>query len=518
MRLQKYVAPRLIAGSLGLLWALAGCGENHGKEPAHSNEGDDDESPGDEGGDAGTDGGSGQAESDGGSENGDGSAVEAGAPGCSEDEDCTPENDCWSATCEAGTCVQGPRPRGLSCAGGFCNGFGWCLPCIDQESGAGHDFGCSVDQPACVESLEAACVGCREHIECDDGIECSRDRCSDGTCEHAPVAAGTPCLFGVCSGASDAASCVACIDDESTGLDTGCTPDAPICNTEVTPSACLGCSEASDCADGNGCTADRCTAGACENTTLPGGTPCAEGYCNGIVGREVCVTRRCLADEDCDDGADCTTDSCSDSSLCVYEADHAQCEDSGEVCRPNQCTVGTGCQLVDRSRRFELLLNGNLDEGNVAWTEESVNYDQVVFVYGYVPTLQPHSAEFIAWLGGGEGLLDEYNSLTQTVRVPPRTATLELSFYYQVWPEDGLPESQNQMTVNLLPEDGEASVEPIVVLYNQDDTRVWTRFATTIDAGALAGSEAVLQFSGTGVGGYTHFFVDSISLVATVCE
>jgi hypothetical protein len=59
---------------------------------------------------------------------------------------------------------------------------------------------------------------------------------------------------------------------------------------------------------------------------------------------------------------------------------------------------------------------------------------------------------------------------------------------------------------------------PLAVLYNQDYTRVWTHFSTVVDATAFAGSSVVLEFSGSGVDEYTHFFVDSISLAATVCE
>jgi hypothetical protein len=292
----------------------------------------------------------------------------------------------------------------------------------------------------------------------------------------------------------------------------------PLCDTSTASPRCRGCLEASECDDGNDCTEDSCSEGTCGHATLRDGTPCAQGYCNGIPGGEVCVTRRCLADEDCDDGADCTLDVCNDSSLCTYTTDDGQCPASDDACRPNRCTVGTGCQQVDSSRSLELLENGNLDAGNVDWMEMSVNYDQVIFVYGYVPTLQPHTTPNIAWLGGGEGLLDEYNSLGQRVAIPAGAVSLELSFFYQIWPQDDLPEFHNQLVVSLLGTDSSPRDFPVATLYNQDDTRVWTHFRATIDAADWAGSDAVLQWSGTGVDGYTHFFVDSIALLATVCE
>jgi hypothetical protein len=169
------------------------------------------------------------------------------------------------------------------------------------------------------------------------------------------------------------------------------------------------------------------------------------------------------------------------------------------------------------SRSVELLWNGGLEEGNVAWTESSVNYGQVIFVYGYIPTLQPHSTPYVAWLGGGQALMDEYNSLTQQVTVPAFAVTLELSFHYQVW-TDPLPDFHNSLVVSLDTVDADPPGEEIVTLYNQDATRVWTHFSATLDATQWAGSEVVLAFNGSGVEGYTSFFVDTISLEATVCE
>jgi hypothetical protein len=63
------------------------------------------------------------------------------------------------------------------------------------------------------------------------------------------------------------------------------------------------------------------------------------------------------------------------------------------------------------------------------------------------------------------------------------------------------------------PSDGE-----LVTFYNQDRTDVWTRFSAKVDATAWADSDVVLEFSGTAIGGFTNFYVDTISLLVTVCE
>jgi hypothetical protein len=279
---------------------------------------------------------------------------------------------------------------------------------------------------------------------------------------------------------------------------------------------CSGCELPVDCDDDNECTAERCSGGVCEHATLVSGTPCPRGYCNGIPGVELCVPKPCQTDVDCDDRVACTLDVC-ESNSCAYTANHAQCPDSGDACKPNLCTVGTGCQQVDRSRSRELLANGYLDSGNVDWVEISMSYGQVIYPFDYVPTLLPHTELYVAWLGGGEGLMDESNSLSQVVGVPTGAVRLELSFFHQIWTEE-LPDNHNHLAVTLRSTEANQSDEEIVTFYNQDETRVWTGFRTTLDATNWAGSGAILEFSGTGIDGFTHFFVDSISLIATVCE
>jgi hypothetical protein len=163
--------------------------------------------------------------------------------------------------------------------------------------------------------------------------------------------------------------------------------------------------------------------------------------------------------------------------------------------------VGTGCREIDASTSLELLSNGYLDSGNVDWIEMSASYGDVIFPYDYIPTLFPHTEV----------------SLSQTVAVPAGTVRLELSFFYQVWTEE-LPADTNRFDVRLLSPEMTQSDVDILTLHNQDQTRIWTGFRTTIDASSWAGSDATLEFAGSSPDSYTAFFVDSISLAATVCE
>jgi hypothetical protein len=358
-------------------------------------------------------------------------------------------------------------------------------------------------------------VGCTDGAHCDDGVECTVDRCASSECENEPLDLGTPCIGGFCTGESDENSCARCVDDASAGFDKGCPLERPRCDTGTTPPTCSGCQSPLDCYDDNECTSDECRQGACTRATILGGTPCTFGYCNGIRGAEACIPKPCQTDPDCDDRTTCSSEVCR-AGFCDYTANDSQCTDSGDACRPNVCTVGTGCRQIDVSASLELLSNGYLDSGNVDWVEMSATYGQVIFPYDYIPTLFPHTQVFVAWLGSGEGAGDS-NSLSQTVAIPAGTVRLELSFYYQVWTEE-LPDDTNRFDVRLLSPDMTPSDLDLFTLHNQDQTRVWTGFRTSIDATAWAGSDAILEFAGSSPDSYTAFFVDTISLVATVCD
>ena len=232
---------------------------------------------------------------------------------------------------------------------------------------------------------------------------------------------------------------------------------------------------------------------------------------------EACLIRYCQTNGDCNDGAACTSEVCNEQQVCIYTTDNAQCPESGDICTPNRCTVGTGCQQLDVSQSFELLTNGNFEAGAVDWTMISVNYDRLIFPEDYIPTLRSHSYPNVAWLGGGEAQPDEYNSLSQVVRVPSGTVRLELSFFYQIR-ADELPDDHNQLQVNILATQANQTDREVAVFYNQDAAFAWAKFKTTLEASEWAGHDVILEFSGTGIDGYTSFFIDSVSLLATVCE
>ncbi len=100
------------------------------------------------------------------------------------------------------------------------------------------------------------------------------------------------------------------------------------------------------CDDRNPCTVDRCrTDSGCTNIASPDGTSCSDGDpCNG---EEVCEQGSCAAGGalDCDDGEDCTSDSCVAFMGCAYLhlTDGTACED-GDACTATGACAGGACE------------------------------------------------------------------------------------------------------------------------------------------------------------------------------
>lgn len=60
-----------------------------------------------------------------------------------------------------------------------------------------------------------------------------------------------------------------------------CPGSGSLCDASGRIPVCVECLSVADCSDGNACTEDVCTAGACSNPAESGGTLCSGGVCNG---------------------------------------------------------------------------------------------------------------------------------------------------------------------------------------------------------------------------------------------
>jgi hypothetical protein len=120
------------------------------------------------------------------------------------------------------------------------------------------------------------------------------------------------------------------------------TPDTP-------PADCLlfaSCQGDADCDDGNECTADSCDgAGICRRTSRTG-EPCSDQlWCNGD---ETCTAfGACGAPDeprDCDDGIDCTLDQCDEiPEECVHQPRNSLCSDEQFCNGVELCVTRNGC-------------------------------------------------------------------------------------------------------------------------------------------------------------------------------
>ncbi|MCZ7677821.1 MAG: hypothetical protein M5U28_03190 [Sandaracinaceae bacterium] len=195
--------------------------------------------------------------------------------------------------------------------------------------GMTNPAGWSEADPAMAAVLHAPCA-------CDDGIECTWDCDPSGACVSEPHDAGTPCSTGVCDGAP-VPSCVECVDDAQ------CGGDRPRCDRGA--HVCVECAEHAECDDSDQCTRDFCAAGACAHTSVPAGTPCSAGLCDGAP-EPACV--ECLEDGDCDDRVECTLERCVDG-LCARSSsprgtacDDGMC-DGEEIPHCVRCTDDADC-------------------------------------------------------------------------------------------------------------------------------------------------------------------------------
>jgi hypothetical protein len=233
--------------------------------------------------------------------------IAAGSPGqctcrCTSDNDCSDGNACNGAeTCQGGVCVLG-LPLD-------CNDHNPCTRDCDPNVGCVNTplpdgTKCS-DGNACTTGDTCQGGVCAEGPmrNCDDKNACTTDACDPSSgCTHTPVADGTSCpgtdpctLPGTChvgrcvgGGAVNCGDNNPCTDDSCDPLQ-GCThsplPDGAACsdaNACTTNDTCLGgiCvgGPASNCDDGNPCTADSCDATlGCQHSRLQDGTGCGAG-------------------------------------------------------------------------------------------------------------------------------------------------------------------------------------------------------------------------------------------------
>ncbi len=305
---------------------------------------------------------------------------------------CNDRNACTRDRCFADAgCSYEPMESGVSCDDDnfcteydVCDGAGTCggvatdcsdtNPCTDDLA-CDPDIGClftplsGVDCGAptsCYEGglcINGECLGTGE-MDCDDDDACTFDYCEPGLdCVHERQAGacddGNACTIAdVCTESGCLGTTITCDDDNDCTSDS-CDPEqgcvysnlqdghycgegaAGICESGLCR---MSCQNPAECADDNPCTTEGCVDGRCKYEINPVAVLECPGYNNEYCDGEVycdlikgCVTTVV----DCDDGIDCTVDTCNEIQRCYSVPNSSLCDD-GNPCTSDGCSVEEG--------------------------------------------------------------------------------------------------------------------------------------------------------------------------------
>ena len=188
--------------------------------------------------------------------------------------------------------------------------------CLDPCPTCGNG---TVEWPESCDTLgpPVSCDGCSRFCRvenCSDTNVCTTDSCDPTLgCRHVAVPDRTAC------------------------------PDGLVCNgDELCFAGVCVAGVRLNCNDNNACTADPCVEpGGCTHTPEPVGAPCTDNNactvgdaCNGAG---ACQTTGPLI---CDDGAECTVDTCNPANGCVFTNRTGNCTDEGNACTTDVCSAG----------------------------------------------------------------------------------------------------------------------------------------------------------------------------------
>jgi hypothetical protein len=280
--------------------------------------------------------------------------------------DTGPDAICLQSTCDpvAGQCSLVADHEGFSCDDGDLCSIG--DKCIEGLCTGGVPLLCKDDNPCTDDSCDPllGCLHSPNALSCNDGNVCTAgDTCLAGEC-----AAGEPLICddsNVCNGletCDPAVGCqsgvlLVCADDDDVCTDTDCQPGA----------GCVTTLNQAYCDDGDPCTiGDQCHLGSCQadgNLDCDDGNECTDDTCNGPDGcvyspnaascddgtkctaGDHCAAGWCVAGSilDCHDDNPCTDDSCDPLLGCVHSPNVLPCND-GNVCSTGDTCLAAKCE------------------------------------------------------------------------------------------------------------------------------------------------------------------------------
>ncbi|MBI5506252.1 MAG: hypothetical protein HY899_15760 [Deltaproteobacteria bacterium] len=218
-------------------------------------------------------------------------------------------------------CGNGEVDQSETCDDGNTAGGDGCSNDCQLESCIAQTTGGYPANPLCFDGSDCTIDTCNTQsgncvhvVACSDGVACTADSCQGTSCVHTPNPAA--CSDGTfCNGTE--------VCDPQTGCGAGPIPD---------------------CDDAVGCTVDSCSNAQAACLHAPDAAACDDGvFCNG---EELCSTvAGCVAGaaRDCSDALACSIDTCNeDAAACQHAGDDAACED-GDECTTNSCSLTEGC-------------------------------------------------------------------------------------------------------------------------------------------------------------------------------
>jgi len=283
--------------------------------------------------------------------------------GCEDYDLCTLNDYCNNKVCVPGNNVL-DCSDGDPCTQDNCSTNGGC-------SHVPHSGPCEDGNPCTANDLciQGDCTPGTQQLGCDDANPCTDDVCLTYVgCAHIPNL--TPCEDGDPCTSNDTCSNGECL----TGLFTmDCEDGNPCTLNPCEPfNGCAAYPQVGACEDGNPCTSeDTCVNGFCKGsgvTSCDDGDPCTADVCdakqaNGCVHEfntapcedgdictegDQCSNGVCVSNPaGCDDGNDCTIDSCDATQGCVHATSlAAECQLRFIITSPQRAVTLTGNSLV----------------------------------------------------------------------------------------------------------------------------------------------------------------------------
>ncbi len=285
---------------------------------------------------------------------------------CAGTQTCSGSGTVWSwSACSSNTkecadriksCTTPSSCNGQAIIPSRCNAQGLCVS-TNNEIDNNDDSGClNRDCGTCCSCTVSGTLGVKSYNPQQSAVDCVDPQKCDGSesCVNTPSSNGFSCSATgpILPCPEDAFSCttITCVENPNSQLnpsciinrdDKKCSDSTQFCNEQLFSSTTTGCGGSLQCKNPDG-------------TAKPDQTICDNGnFCDGddFCIKGSCIDQNPLVKRNCDDGFQCTEDSCNDNlKMCTHTKQDSSCNDGlfctgPEICAADSRTPGstTGC-------------------------------------------------------------------------------------------------------------------------------------------------------------------------------